>query len=504
MLKYLLMFLAIASTTQAVVWNEGISGELHWGKALLLDNYTTKLADFSIENSETSKVLVDLQKDNLTIASRALQAGEWFSLNDSIKVTIEQIVRGDIQDDPSAKIRMQLPASAEISLILTGERDIFQGGDEMRMQLQIENKGLVSGENLKITLDSIPPLVNTRYSIPVVEAGRVWDNKKNTREIDNIKINLKVPYFLEPTDLKLRAHTEYTDPQGKAYESWGGAVFRISGPLQLHKRVEEIQDFQKSYYVINSLRNSGNRTLAITLSDSTGLGFHTNSSLGWKIGLSPGELRTESYRIEAKSPGVGQVLPDAEARYNWDDRSYTVRSERPVVDVFGPLIVVKRSAIPTKVELGRVVTVLIELANAGNKKAVVFLQELAPEGTELISGNASGSLMLSPNETYSKEYQLLCTKPGMISLLPTKVSYRDVRGNEYHTSARALLIEVEAEKAENLSNPTSTALNETGKVDTLNGTGKANVESEAKSEKYVYFLLILFVLLLSTAFSKYP
>lgn len=504
MLKYLFIMLALASAAPSVVWNEGVSGELHWGEALILEGYNLELADFSIENSGTSNVLLELQKDNLTVARRALQAGDWFILNDSIKVTVQQTIRGDVQDDPSAKIRMQLPASAEISLILTGEKDIFQGGDEMRMQLQIENKGLVDAENLKITLDSIPPLVNTRYTIPIVEAGRVWDKKKNTREIDNTKINLKAPYFPEPTDLKLWAHAEYTDPEGRTYETWGGAVFRISGPLQLHKSVEEIQDFQKSYYVINSLRNSGNRTLALTLSDSTGSGFHTNSSLDWKLYLYPGEAKTESYRIKAKHPGMGQVLPDAEAIYNWDNRSYTVRSERPVVDVFGPLIEVKRSASPTKVELGRIVSVLIELANTGNKKAVVSLREFMPAGTELISGNFSGSFMLSPNETYSKEYQLLCTKPGMISLLPSQVSYRDVRGNEYHTSTRALEIKVEAENAENMGDLTSIALNETGGVDDLNGPGRVNVESEAKSNEYMFILLLIIVLLLSTVFSKYP
>jgi hypothetical protein len=492
MYNFLFIFLTLASAAQAVAWDEGISGELHWGEDLFLENYAIKLADFSLENSGTSKVLIELQTNNLTIASRALQAGEWFSLNDSIKVTLEQIIRGDIQDDPSAKIRVQLPAAAEISLILTADRDAFQGGDEMSLQLQIENKGIVDAENLKITLDSIPTIVNARYSVPAVEAGRIWDKKKDTREIDPIKINLKAPYFPEPTNLKLRAHAEYSDQQGKAYESWGGAVFRISGPLQLHKRVEEIQDFQKSYYVINSMRNLGNRTLALILSDSTGSGFHTNSSLSWKLNLSPGEMKTESYRIEAKSPSVGQVLPDGEARYIWDNRSYTVRSERPVVDVFGPLIEAKRSASLTKVELGRTVTVLIELANTGNKKAMVFLRELVPEGTELISGYANGSLMLSPNETYSKEYQLLCTKPGIIRFSPTEISYRDVLGNEYRSSTLALEIDVQAENETNLTDPT------------LNETGKADVETEAKSEKYMSVLLITIVLLLSSAFSRYP
>jgi len=499
--KYLFILLALASAAQSVVWNEGVNGELHWGEGLFLEGYNLKLADFSIKNLGTSNVLLELQKDNLTIARRALRAGEWFILNDSIKVTVQQIIRGDIQDDPSAKIWVQIPAAAEISLVLTGKRDVFQGGDEMSLQLQIENKGIVDAENLKITLDSIPPFVNARYSISAVEAGRVWDKKKNTREIDNIKINLKVPYFPEPTDLKLKAHAEYTDQQGKAYESWGGAVFRISGPLQLHKRVEEIQDFQKSYYVINSLRNTGNRTLSITLSDSTGSGFHTNSSLNWKLNLSPGEAKTESYRIEAKEPSVGQILLNAEARYSWDDMSYTIRSEKPVVDVFGPLIEVKKSVSPTELEPGRVTTVLIQLVNTGNKKAVVFLQELVPGETELISGSVNESLMLSPNETYSKEYQLRCIKPGIIRLPSTEIIYRDVLGNEYRTNTRAFENDVQTEKDANQIDP---ALNETGKADALKETGKDDVEREAKREKYISYLLLLIVLLLSSAFSRYP
>jgi hypothetical protein len=501
----LFILLALISAAQAVVWNEGISGELHWGETLFLENYTLKLADFSIEESHTSKVLVELQADNLTIASRALQVGEWFSLNDSLKITVEQIVKGDIQDDPFAEIRLQLPAAADISLILTGDREIYQGGDEMRIQLQVANIGIVDAENLRIRLDSIPPFVNKRYSISMVEAGRVWDKKKNTYEIDNLKINIKAPCFPEPIDLKLRAHAQYTDPQKKPYESWGGTDFHISGPIQLHKRVEETQEFQKSYYVINSLRNSGNRTLTVDLSDSTGSGFQADSSLSWKLNLSPGESKTISYLVKAKLPGLSQILPDAEACYTWDDRIYTVRSERPVIDAFGPLIEVKRSVSPTKLQPGDVATVSIQLTNTGNKEAAITLQNPVPGKTMLISGCVNESLMLPPNETYSKDYQLRCIEPGTISLPQGEISYRDVRGNEFCTSMNALEIDVQRD-----------AQNETGNDDTQ--TKKAGVETDytdvktddadAKtqdnSEKYLSALLITIVLLLSAAFSRYP
>jgi hypothetical protein len=497
MLKCLFILLALTSAAQAVVWNEGISGELHWGETLFLENYTLKLADFSIEESHTSKALVELQADNLTIASRALQIGEWFSLNDSIKVTVEQIVKGDIQEDPYAEIRLQLPAAADISLILTGDREIYQGGDEMRIQLQIANIGIVDAENLRIKLDSIPAFVNNRYSISIVEAGRVWDKKKNTREIDNLKINIKAPYFPKPTDLKLRALAQYSDPQGKAYESWGGTDFHISGPIQLHKRVEETQEFQKSYYVINSLRNSGNRTLTLDLSDSTGSGFQADSSLSWKLNLSPGEAKTISYLIDARQPGLGQILPNAKACYSWDKQSYTVRSESPVVDVFGPLIEAERSVSPTKLQPGEVAMVSIQLTNTGNKEAAISLQETVPGGTKLISGCFNESLLLPPNETYSIDYQLRCINQGIVRLPPTKVSYRDARGNEYRTSMRALEIDVRAKIKNNLTDAVQT---EKAGVE----TNDADVETEEKSEKYLSALLITIVLLLSAAFSRYP
>jgi hypothetical protein len=505
MLKPLFILLTLISAAQAVVWNEGISGELHWGETLFLENYTLKLADFSIVESHTFKVLVELEANNQTIAKRALQVGEWFTLNDSIKVTVEQIVKGDIQDDPFAEIRLQLPAAADVSLILTGNREIYQGGDEMRIQLQIANIGVVDAENLRIRMDSIPPFLNKQYSISMVEAGKVWDKKKNTHERDNLKINIKAPYFPEPIDLKLRAHAQYTDPQKKSYESWGGTDVHISGPIQLHKRVEDTQEFQKSYYVINSLRNCGNRTLTLDLSDSTGSGFQADSSLSWKFNLSPGESKTISYLIKAKQPGLSQILPDAKACYSWDDKIYTVRSERPMVDSFGPLIEVERIVSPTKLYPGEVATVSIQLTNSGNKEAAISLQGTMPGKTKLISGVFNESLMLLPNETYSKDYQLRCIEPGIIRLPQGEISYRDVRGNDYSASMNALEIDVQRD-----------AQNETGKVDTQTEkagvetdetdvkTYDAEVKTEENSEKYLSALLITIVLLLSAAFSRYP
>ena len=58
MFKLLAILLLVSSVVQAVVWDEGISAELHWGEAMILGNYTLTLVDFSPEDSKTSQALV--------------------------------------------------------------------------------------------------------------------------------------------------------------------------------------------------------------------------------------------------------------------------------------------------------------------------------------------------------------------------------------------------------------------------------------------------------------
>lgn len=516
MIWFLVLVLITASVGQAVVWNEGIQGELNWDEALFIGNYTVALTDFSLDEAGPSKVLLDLQEHNKTIDHRAMQSGEWFIENDSIKVTVEEITRGEAEDDPSAKIRVQLPAAAELSLILSGDRDEFQGGDEMRLKLRVENKGIVDAENLKITLDSVPSCINARYRISKVSAGRAWDENKGTNEIDPIQVNLRAPYLPEPTDLSIRVRAEYADPEGIAYESFGGGIYRILGPLQFHKRAEELQDCPQNYFIVNSMRNSGNRTLDLKITDSTGSDFHTNSSLSWQLSLPPGETKIESYRIEAKKTGMGLSLPAAQASYVWQDKGYVIRSEMPVIDVFGPLIEATRSISPSKIKPGDLVKITIKFENTGNKKAAVIWDDSVPQGAEIVTGKTNGSFRLSPNETSSSEYQLRALKPGTIRFPPTQICYRDVRGDEYDTNTRAQDIRVEAEKV--IVNASNNSF-ETDREDSI-GSGTGNeVESgtgngfggssqsdrgmSALGESNMLILVVLIVAFLSLAISRY-
>lgn len=491
MFKLLMMFILILSTAQAVIWNEGMTAELHWGEAMVLGNYTLDLIDFSNENSNPSLVLVELLEDNLTLTSRALSAGESFSWNDSVRVTARKIVDDDKVDEPYAVIAVQLKASPEIALLLSAEKDVYRGGDMIRLELGIENTGIVDAESMKIALDSKPPLVYGSYSKSILVAGRVWDENERTSEIEPVKASFTAPYLPEPAEFEVRVQAEYEDPDGNIHEAFGGTTFRVEGCLQAHKQVEDSQDFGKSYYVIDSLRNCGNRTLELELSDSTGEDFQTDSYLHWQVNLSPGEAKTVSYKIAGKRPVQGRSLPPAEASFVFEGKTFRVSSESPVVDVLGPFIEGRRSISPRKVAPGKDVVVSLNLSNTGNRRGRVSFLEKIPRGAKLVDGSISGEFMLSPQESRVAEYTLRCLDPGDVVLPPDNVSYHDIHGSSYSADNPPLVIEVVAEKKVNI-----TSLN-------ISRTEAIERETKLPEENSFAFISLVFIIGFWAAFSRY-
>jgi len=498
MIRAFLILLLVASTAQATFWDQGIKGELHWKEQLVLEDYTLTLADFSLEDKLIA--LVELEEEGRPIARRALHVGEWFIINDSLRVSVLEIGEGEDEGDPYAIVRLQLLSAPEISLLLNFDKDLYRGGEDMKILLKVENRGAVDAEDLKIVVDCVPPLFSRRINISSLPAGSAWDDRKKTVQIDPIKIYLQAPYLPEAADLEVRAHAQYKDPEGNAYQSWGGSRARISGPLLLHKRVEENQDFSESYYVINSLSNSGNRTLKVDLVDSTGEGFCTNDTLLWRILIPPGQTKTVSYKIKAKEPGLGLSLPDAIASFSLGEWIYTVHSNQPMVDVVGPWIDVRRRISPQKVRVGEEVTITMELENQGNRKAVLTLAERVPQGAELIRGEIDESFMLSPGEKALREIRLRVLDREGISIPASTVVYRDVRGNEYATSTSPLRIKVAEEKSIKASHETDMM------VDGKSGVQRADdvqADNISGMEQNLSMLFILIILLLSAALARY-
>ena len=362
---------------------------------------------------------------------------------------------------------------------------------------------MVDVENLRISLNSTPLFISERFRISALKAGEAWDENKNTVEVDPIKIVRFAPYLPESSDVELRVVAEYLDPEGESYQSTGGATLRLLGPIKLHKQVDEVMEFSDSSYVINSIRNLGNKTLAIDLSDSTGPNFKTDDPLDWRVVLKPGEARTFSYRINAKRPGMGQALDDAIASYRLGDKTYIIHSETPLIDVIGPQIDVIRKISPDRVKVGEEAAISYELENAGNRKALVMLQETIPSDVKLLEGAINESFILSPQEKAIRKIRLLFVRPGTIRIPAGRVIYRDVRGNEFCTDTPALEVKVQDENEGNTapsgdSSSSRSDLNEKRKVESRDATDDAMMDGKL----LVFPMLIM--LFLSLALGRYP
>lgn len=499
MLRLLAVLLLISAAGAAVVWDEGTSAQLRWGEALVSDNYTLILIDFSTQDSGAPKILVGLLKDNITLATRALTSGESFSLNDSIKVTahkiiVEKIIQDSAEEEPYADLKMQFPASPEIALLLSADKEVYRGGELIRLTLRIENTGIVDAEGLKIILDSRPALILARYSRSALEAGRSWDENRRTNAIDPIKLDVKAPYLPEPIEFEVRVHAEYEDPEGDRHVAWGGTSFQVAGPLQLHKTVEESQDFGKDYYVLNSLWNCGNRTIDVTLSDRAGPDFQTNGTLLWQFNLSPGKTKTVSYKAVARMPGEGLIMPQAKASFVWGEKRYSVLSESPMVEVVGPLIEGIRRVSNALIEPGKEITISLNLTNSGNRKARVSFLERIPTGTKLISGKLSGSFMLPPKNGRNIEYSIRCANTGEYVLPSSEILYRDVWGTTLNASTPEMTFEVMVERKINTTNISNLSASQDIEL---------NEKGRRPGENSVVYLSLVFIPIFWALFGRY-
>jgi len=501
LLVFLLIYSSIDPSLCLVVWNEGTEAELEWGEMLVAGNYSLSLIDFSPEESDVLQALVELQKDNVTLATRSLHEGDSFILNDSVKVTAERIVRDEEEDEQYADLLIQLPAEPEIALLLSADKEIYRGGDTIRMELGIENKGIVDAEGMQIIIDSKPQQFLEKFSRSILDAGRTWDEKKHTAELDPIKFDLKAPYLAMPEEFQLRVFCTFEDPDGKKHEAWGGTKFQVAGSLQLHKRVEESQDYGKGYYVTDSFWNCGNRTINIELDDSTGSDFVANETLHWQVKLAPGQTKTESYEIFAGKPGTGLILPPAQATFALGGSDCTVTSESPMVDVFGPFIEAKRDIDKRSVSPGSVVTVTLNLTNSGNKKAKVSYRETVPEGAFLERGKTCGWVLLDPSGGVDEEYTIRCTNPGRLRLPASEISYHDAMGNSYHAGTQEVEINVAAPKAIRTP-PRNASLN--ASLNASGATEAGAVKEKAESEdNFIVYLSLLIVLIFGAFFARY-
>lgn len=487
MIRYILCLLLLTIPAAAVEWGDTAKADLHWGEKLRLEDYTLEVADFTPEEKTPPQVMLNLFEDKDRIATRALEAGEEFTIDDKVRVQVMEIERGDWLEDenrePSVAVRIQTRTIPELYIYLITDKDTYEPDQDVKFQLGVENRGLAKAEDIKIELSSDPTLIDSEYTKSSLAPGEIWDDKPATKEeIDPIEFKLKAPSPPEPIDFKVTAHACYLDSEGDPLESWGGTLFSVFGPLKIDKYAEENQKLGEKSYVHITLRNCGKTILKIELKDSTCRNFETDSSLKWNFEILPGKTETVSYQIEPKDPGDGQILPSAEATYQIDRKTYKATSSSPVIDVLGPQVEAKKSASSKVVELGETVVMTLELKNTGNQRTRITLNEEIPSWAEFLEGKTTISQVLLPEEVAILEYSITSWKSGKFEVPPTNIYYLDSEGTLCTTDTSRLKITFKDATEEEKETALEKAEDNSGAAMNSDGSGVTKPEDKCADE----------------------
>lgn len=441
-----ILFFLVAFTASSASWGDSATGDLHWGDSLNLKDYRLEAADFSREGTPLPMVLLKLYKGDLLLTQRTLSQGENFSLDDEIMATVDNVTvpgRFEGNDQPAARVRLQLKAVPEIVLRVTSDKDSYEPGEEIHLGLAVENQGTDDAEDLKINISSIPELVGHDYRISELKAGEA----STLADTDTEKaIILQAPYLPGIKEFNVMARAEFLDSGGKDYESDGYATFSVTGQLHLHKQVQEAMKLGTSYPVVLTLRNPGDIQISAEVSDDLPEGFGTSSGLKWNVEVGPGKSETVSYNIKPDGQGGDFVLPPAVARYDLSGESFESRSERPSVNVTGPRLSIEKRISSSNVRPEEAVWVSIDVKNEGDQTVKASLSESIPANARLLGGETNITRILRPGDLASLSYSISFKRPGEYQIPAAQVSYANSAGDLFSTNSSSLNLEVIEEK----------------------------------------------------------
>ncbi|MBN1236438.1 MAG: hypothetical protein JW999_10410 [Methanotrichaceae archaeon] len=361
-----LLFL-LSTCTATVQWQDYARGDLHWNDSLILENYTVTVKAFSSENSSSPKVLLNLANES---HERSLILGEndSFCLDDDlVNVTVGRVVvsdpLGEVYLGPHAEVSLWLPAGPDLIHHIFSDKDVYNPGEEIVLRLDMENVGTEDAEDIDVEVSSQDPSLMSgfkngvfKYSTSQIGAGETHIMGK-TDDRKPKKITLRAPCLPYPKRYNIIARVNFSDTRGTVRNYSSDCTFDVAGQLHLHKYMNDLMEINKSYQIILSIRNLGEKTLMVNLTDEVCAEFFEvnrsrcfdctgcncsklGSNLNWSsIAVTPGNTIFKNYTLVPKNATKAReslILPGATAEYSIGGKAYKVTSESNSVDVIDP------------------------------------------------------------------------------------------------------------------------------------------------------------------------
>ncbi|MCX8207443.1 MAG: hypothetical protein N3G75_06385 [Methanothrix sp.] len=476
-------------------WEESIQAELRPGERIEANGYSIELFDISVVPSNPA-VLLKIY-DKYSVSSAVVNEGEVFVLRDErnrekLGIKLKEVSRADYLSNESwAVLGISMKSRPEIVISMSSERDVYHIGDQIKVDVFVENRGDGDAESIRLHLDlskfqSNPTGPQRVFSKimrrSLLRSGELWKER----------VSLRAPGLPETGSIELVATAEYLDADGNLYRSECALPVKVAGPVELHKHVHEIQTFGRTYYVIDTIRNTGDIRLNLSFRDAVGEEFQCDTLPEENFDLIPGETRIVSYAVMARRPGEGLVLPPAECTYSVAGSTYSVISESPVVDVIGPKI--EASWYEINERDPDVFQICMNVKNSGNRYAGIRAYRIFPNWIEVLSGNNDLSFGLAAGSSRAICWSIRCLN-GSCELPSLDLIYFDSENNMFRCEVPPLKLEKRSQKIVNMSRNNST---ETSLVSIDNPIEMMDVEPPHSGFALALILLIASLVWLRT------
>lgn len=345
---------------------------------------------------------------------------EYITPNKDLRITISDIPSSISQDwvyeyyNPWATIRVQTRSvpNLDIQITLTDyagnsiDEDNIKSGDNIKASIKIRNTGddTVHGANFVVAPDS-----QLLKNVIMTNTLKDYIYQLNEDEEKTIDVSLKAPVSLEDMSYNIDVNITGYDAEDVEHSFSTSKIIKVGGEIEsiyVEKSMERNTTYLKEYaHVILSVVNRGHMTMSnIQVHDTIPYGLvgikdnsiYNDASYNFtdivlnRSYLGPSDSWEIAYKLKPVKPGI-YVLPKFEANFSVGGKYLSTTSSEVGFRVFGPKVILNKSAI----DMGNgVLQVVVKAKNVGNGFTKIVIKDQLPDNATLMLGEMSLSTSL--------------------------------------------------------------------------------------------------------------
>ena len=413
-------------------WEYNGDAMLYLGDTYSVRGCIIEVIDFDKENG---MVLLELKKDGELLDKPVLNAScDEFIYGEDIKIIIYNSTDDPLSikpthwKNPCIHVEFYVWKKPTLSVDVTINRITYKPPDsDIHVTVEIENNGEAEIKDVDLYID--PDGLSVTY-------GRLSYHFSSITEdgSESIDLKLKVPGLITNNTFTISANASGVDTEDVVYTAKDSKTLEVLPVCDL--KIQKIimnTSMDRNVSVRVDVENTGVVDLNLTLTDAVTPGFELcqdtippyfniidGQKLTWNANFEPCEKKSYYYFLKPLRPDVFSICP-ATAEWNIQGIKYTISSNTPVMAVDGAYLILNKTAFPVHVKSGEYVTVSLSALNIGNKAASVTINDVLPDGTSLVSGNATLQTNLGANQTAAIEYVIKMEAPGNITFPQSEI-----------------------------------------------------------------------------------